>query len=134
MSYGVPMFISPDREEDDWTEFLYMKEGTYYWAKTAELNAFLNPSAPVSTVAEPETESSSSGQLLTPDPSQSISFMNVMGDDAYESIDTPTQIEVLDPKYPDGLEGWENVEVKNLDSGQVGYINCTDLQKYLSAE
>lgn len=56
--YGVitdvfeAMYIDVDHEDGEWTEFNYMLDGSYYWAKTNELNAFINPPE---TVTESET-------------------------------------------------------------------------------
>ena len=44
--------------------------------------------------------------ILRPGPEKSIPFLDMMGDNTYEEIQEPTRIKVLDPLYPDDLEGW----------------------------
>ena len=77
-----------------------------------------------------EGGSTAGGSLLTPDPDNPITFLDTFGDNTREPIYVPTRIEI-DPRYPDKLEGWENVEVKILATGQEGLIYYGDLKKYL---
>jgi len=124
-------YITIEAVEGEWTEFHYGKSNNWYWADTSNLDAFMNPKKV--NVLDDSPKLSENAQLLTPALNKPITFSS-MGGIEYESIDQPTHIEILDDLYPDGLDGWENVEVKNLDSGQIGYINFVDLKKYLAAK
>ncbi len=127
----VKLLVAQGGDQAGWTEVV--DRGDYYWVKTAEYQAILNPPQSIQKVKKPEpTVETGSVRVLTPNPEKPVAFMNSEGN-AIEDLDAPTRIEILDPKYPGGLVGWENVHVKNLDSGQEGYINFEDLKKYLGS-
>lgn len=70
--------------------------------------------------------------ILRPASDSPVAFLDMFGGDTHEGIDVPTRIKVLDSLYPDGLEGWENVHVLNIDSGVEGHIGFGDLKAHLT--
>ena len=69
-------------------------------------------------------------ETLIPDPSKPISFLG-LDQIELEPFYDPTKIEILDNTFFSGMEGWENVKVKNLSTNQTGYIQYKDIVDYL---
>jgi len=96
-------------------------------SKKPQVTLDSNDPEQVSNQPEPEP----SGRVVTIDPSKPVRFLDLSQSYELESIEKSTQIEILDPNYPEAMEGWEKVQVKHLETGQLGFIDFEDLYNYV---
>ena len=73
------------------------------------------------------------GGILEASDGERVTLMDQMGGGEVDTFTAPRRIEILDERWPDKIQGWELVFVKDVDGNRFGAIYADQLQALYKA-